>query len=183
MEYEVGNNAKDAEIAREEAINSKGKRTIIIIAALLAVSLSINVFLSYAYHKADALAKDLTDIYSENYFHFNALTIESFQDKVALGEDFVVYITRPNCPACQNLKAPFIELTKDKGLKNKIYYLNVVFIRRNDEKWTKFKEIYGFEGTPTLARFDGGKNISYIGTSSIEDAERWLMEQSDYFGI
>ena len=81
---------------------------------------------------------------------------------------------------------PFIQLAEDKGISDSIYHLNVALIRRDAEAWAQFKEIYEFEGTPTYARYAGGKLVSGVGQTSDLRIEydmiaQWIDDQGDYF--
>ena len=177
----------DTEIQYEQEPKKRsGKWIVALIVVLLIVSLAGNVLLWLRYDERRAHAQEMDDIYSISYFHFNSITVDTFKQKVASGEDFIVMFTRPNCSDCQRMEAPFIKLTEEKGISDKIYQLNVVLLRRDSDAWTKFKETYEFGGTPTYARFAGGKNVSCIGWTEEQDidiniVERWLGEQSDFF--
>ena len=158
-----------------------------LIAVLLVASLAGNVVLWFKYSDQKTLAESLSEVYSENYFHFDSITVDSFKEKVASGEEFVVLITRPNCPNCARLERPFIQLVERKGIADKIYHLNIVLLRRDADAWALFKETYEFEGTPTYARFADGKLVSNVGWTydvniEYDMVERWVEEQSDYFG-
>ena len=156
------------------------------LSALLLVSLAANVILFLMYSRLEAYVRGMDVIYSESYFHYDSITVDSFKYKVAAGEEFVVIITRPGCPNCRMLEQPVIELAERKGISDKIYHLNVELLRRDSEIWAAFKETYGFEGTPTYARFAGGQQLSNVGwtyENGIEYAavERWIEEQGDYW--
>lgn len=166
----------------------KGKKIIIFVLALVFVlSLAGNAWLFVQYRSLNRYIDDMATNYSESYFYFDSLTVDSFKKKVASGEEFIVLITRPNCSNCVRMERPFIELAEQQGISDKIYHLNVVLLRQDNEAWALFKETYGFEGTPTYARFVGGENVSCVGWTydaniDMELLEAWIGQQSDYFG-
>lgn len=167
--------------------SGKPKRWIpALLAVVLAASLIANGILYVQYDRKKTYIEEMDVIYSQSYFHFDSLTVDSFIDKVDSGEEFIVIITRPNCPNCVALEAPIIEFAEEKGIAEKIYHLNVVLLRRDDETWAKFKETYGFEGTPTYARFADGKQVSNVGWTheqgiDLAMATQWLEAQSDFW--
>ena len=174
---------------RSVGVTKKSKRrfVVVLLIALLVASVVGNCYLWFRYSEKKSQVERLEDIYSVSYFHFDSLTVESFEKKVASGEEFIVVITRPGCSYCQALELPFIRLAEMKGIKDKIYHLNVAILRQDNEAWTRFKDNYGFEGTPTYARFADGRNVScvgwtyersYVGYDMIDD---WTDEQSDFF--
>jgi thiol-disulfide isomerase/thioredoxin len=176
-------------LTKKTDISPGGRRVKILVAALavlLLVSLGANVFLFLRGKQLFEYVRDLDIIYSESYFHFDSLTVESFEEKVASGEELVVVITRPGCPNCQALEAPFTKLAEEMGIADQIYHLNVELFRRDPEAWARFKETYGFEGTPTYARFSGGKQVSSVGWTAetgidYEAVEQWIGEQGDFW--
>jgi predicted bacteriocin transport accessory protein len=174
----------------EKGKGSAGKWLTVSIAVLLVASLSFCLVLLSRYNSQKTYIRELEEretLYSENYFHFNALTVDSFKEKVASGEEFIVLISRPECPNCEMLEMPFIRLTEEMGIKGKIYYLNVALLRRDNEAWTQFKDTYGFEGTPTYARFADGEQVSCVGwtyeTKVIDynTVKSWIEGQNDFF--
>ena len=173
----------ETELQTEEKQGKRsGKSLIVVIAVLLVVSIAGNIFLWFRYDRQRKNAQDLSDTYSVSYFHFDSITVDSFKKKVASGEEFIVLISRPGCPTCQAFEMPFIRLTEQKGINDKIYHLNVAVLRRDNEAWAEFKKTYGLEGTPTYARFAGGNNVSCVGYNvDYETVVQWIEEQSDFF--
>jgi len=170
-----------------EAEKRYGKWIVALIVLALIVSIVGNFLLWSRNNSKNATIQEMTTLYSANYFHFDSLTVDSFRNKVASGEEFIVLITSPNCGTCRRMEAPFIQLAKDEGISDRIYHLNVVLLRSDNEAWAQFMGDYGFEGTPTYARFAGGKLVSSVGPTSdtrIEFSmiEQWIEEQGDFFG-
>jgi len=167
----------------------KSRRGLLValIAALLIASVAGNCVLWFRYNDRKKYAQAYEDTYSVNYFHFDSITVDSFKNKVSSGEEFIVMITRPGCSNCMFLEQPFIRLAEQKGITDKIYHLNVALLRRDNEAWSRFKDTYGLEGTPTYARFADGRNISCVGWTyeleyvDYEMVDRWIAEQSDFF--
>ena len=164
----------------------KGGIFTLIVVLLLLVSLCGNVVLFLNYTEKKNLAEEVGAIYSESYFHYNSLTVDSFYEKIASGEEFIAIITRPNCPNCAALERPIIELAEAKGIADKIYHVNVVILRRDNEAWAALKERHHFEGTPSYIRFKDGENVSSVGWTpdggiSYEMVSGWLDQQSDFF--
>lgn len=124
------------------------------------------------------------DLYSPEYTNFNSLTVSTFREMVASGEDFIVSIGRPTCPDCRAFEPELINIAADLGLMDKIYYLNVGMVRSssNDDEWKAFKASVGFMYTPALARYSGGGQVSLIEWDESgltgEQARNWLIEQT-----
>lgn len=157
-----------------------------VLAILLAFSLVCNILLGISRGRLKAHAEEMDDTYSESYFYFDSLTVDSFREKVAAGDAFIVLITRPNCSNCVRLERPFIDFAQQRGITDSIYLLNVVQLRRDEEAWVAFKDTYGFKGTPTYARFEGGRQLSNIGWTpedgiELDMVEAWFAAQEDFF--
>ncbi len=158
--------------------------TLLIIVLIL--SIVANAVLFYLFYEERQLTNSLTDVYSQEYFTYNSLTVQGFEDKVASGEEFIVIVSRPNCSSCEAVYQDVIKYTDEENISNQIYYLNVVDLHKDAEAWTAFKELYGFYGTPTYARFNNSEVVSVagwtpesgIGAAYIID---WLEQQSDFF--
>jgi len=178
----------------EYAINEKapGKKRkwvlpLVAILCFLSIVSSIVFWLLYDNQKAYIGRLERNAIlYSESYFHFDSITVDSFEKKVASGEEFIVFITHPNCSACHRMEMPFVDLAYEKGINDRIYHLNVAVLRRNNDDWAEFKETYEFDGTPTYLRFAGGKQVSRVGYTredgiEFEMVKNWIEEQGDFF--
>lgn len=101
--------------------------------------------------------------YPEIYDVLDSITQETFERKVLSKDDFVVYIGRPTCPDCSGFEPQFINLIEELGVNEKIYYLNVAKISENKEEWNCFKELYGFQYVPTIAKIEQGKIVNKVG--------------------
>ena len=66
-----------------------------LIAVMLIASLGGSLFLWNRSERYRTYFNDIAALYSDLYFHFDSVTVDSFKEKVASGEDFVVVITRP----------------------------------------------------------------------------------------
>jgi len=174
----------------ERTKKSRLKHITALVAALLLLSVAGNVYTIYRYVNQRTYILELEQYkasYSVNYYYFDSLTVDSFKKKVESSEEFIVLLTQSNCARCERMEVPFIRLAIEKGISDKIYHLNLLRLRQNEDAWTLFTETYGFEGTPTYARFAGGRLISNVGWSEkesieFETVERWIEEQSDFFG-
>jgi len=159
-----------------------------VIGCVLLLSLLANGYLGARYDALRRYVSDMEIHYSESYFYFDSLTVESFQRKVASGEEFIVLISRPNCSNCARLEQPLIEFAQELGIADQIYHLNVVLLHQDENAWSEFKAIYGLEGTPTYARYANGALVSNVGWThehniDLDMVTAWMVQQSDYFGI
>ena len=159
----------------------------VLLAVLLVASVACNVVLWSKYSQVKAGYDGVFAQYSENFFHFTSITTDLFEAKVASGEEFIVLISRPDCSNCLRLEMPFIRLTEEKGISDRVYYLNVARIHRDAKAWTAFKDAYGLEGTPTYIRFKDGKNVSCVGWTNersvdFDAVREWIEAQADFFG-
>jgi len=101
--------------------------------------------------------------YPEIYDVINSITYDTFIDKINKKEDFIVYVGRPTCPDCTEFEPKLIEMIEKYGLSQKIYYLNVAEIRKDDAEWELFKEKYEIQYTPTIVKIENGKAESMVG--------------------
>ena len=127
-----------------------------------------------AQHSAE-LEKQYTDM----YFLLDSLTAESFKAKVARGDTFYAYIGRPSCSDCSAFEPIFKRYIKEHRLGGKLYFVNVHFLQQDKAAWAAFKQQYGLQGTPVLAKYSGGKQINKLdkeekGGMSPQDIEAWL---------
>ena len=123
------------------------------------------------------------DSYTPVYEYFTSLTLADFEAKVASGEKMVVYVGRPDCGDCNTYEPTFEEIIKEKNLANKLYYVNVKWIRANSSKedWQAFKDKYGFTQTPAFIHFENGNQIDMIEWTDKglpkSELETWLAKQ------
>lgn len=128
--------------------------------------------------------KTTRDLYSPEYVNFNSVTVSTFREMVASGEDFIVSIGRPTCSDCRAFEPTLINIAADLGLMDKIYYLNVGMVRSSssDDEWKEFKASVGFMYTPALARYSGGEQVALIEWDdngiTADQARSWFIEQT-----
>ncbi len=155
-----------------------------IVSILLVLSVICNMALFVMFWLQKEEVEDLNGIYSEEYFHYNSITVETFENMVASGEDFAVIVTRPDCGSCEAVYKDVMQLTEEMGINDKIYFLNVHYHRQDSDVWNAFKEKYGFTGTPNYARFTDGEMVSMAGWTPDNsdyalDTKAWLEAQAD----
>ena len=178
---------------RAEELEQKKKSNLLpIITALLALAVvagAILGFMLYSRYKDVSAQLAAKNIYGEEFFYYDSITVNTFKKMVSDGEDFVVFIGRPNCGDCRNMEEPVKEIVERLGIREDVYYLNVAMLHKNTEAWVEFKAAYGdLPGTPTYARYANGGIDSFVGWTEAEGisgerVEAWLLEQGDYFGI
>ncbi len=161
-------------------------RAAAILAVALLLSLVCNLVLGIWLWQLKQHTKEMDATYSESYFYFDSLTVDSFKAKVAAKEEFIVLITRPSCSNCAALERPFIEYAQQRGIADKVYLLNVVMLHKDADAWVLFKKTYELEGTPTYARFAEGKLVSNVGWTyensiNFSMVEEWFAAQEDFF--
>ncbi|MGL5041875.1 MAG: thioredoxin family protein [Culicoidibacterales bacterium] len=140
------------------------KTIIIVILAIFTVgAISQTVILLQKKAELDAKILDYEAKYSPMYEYFTGLTIADFEAKVAKGDDFVVYFGRPDCGDCFAFEPSFTELVKRNNLQNKLYYVNVKWLREeNRVAFEAFKTKYGFNQTPAFSHYQEQKQVSII---------------------
>ncbi len=174
------------EQATPQAVNVKKKSVIgRLIPIILILSIVANAVLLVLFYFEREAVQELSGKYSEEYFHYNSITVETFEEMVASGEDFAVIVTRPNCSSCEAVYEEVMALTEEMGINDKIYLLNVYYHRQDADVWNEFKETYGFTGTPNYARFTDGVMVSKAGWVPADsgeepvDTKTWLEAQAD----
>ena len=171
----------------DKTIPDKSRLPIVIVSCLFFIVTSACIYFAVNYYKIrqDIIIQNTQ--YSPAYFHFNSLTVDSFKEKVASGEDMVVLISRPNCSSCARLEPSFIEYAEAKGIADQIYLLNVVQLRKDEHEWELFKQNYGeLSGTPSYVRYSEGELVSKViwpeeGELTLKEIDMWIMAQDDYF--
>ncbi len=129
----------------------------------LLLSVALNTYQAITTHRLNQEIEEYEDSYSPMYEFFSSLTIAEFEQKVADGDDFSVYIGRPDCGDCFSFEPTLIDIIKENNLQNKMYYLNVKWYRAADkDKWNTFKEKYKFTQTPAFARYADGEQKNMI---------------------
>ncbi len=168
-----------------DAPAQKNKKPMMIaLTLLLLASLFGNVFLFVLYRSESETAQRFEQAFSEEFFHYNSLTVQTFEDMVASGEDFAVIVSRPDCGACIAIYEDVMAFTEEMGINDDVYFLNVHHLRKDEQAWQAFKEKYNLEGTPTYARYADGAQLSRAQWDeerglNAEDAQAWFEQQSE----
>ncbi|MDR0570881.1 MAG: thioredoxin family protein [Clostridiales Family XIII bacterium] len=174
-----GNGADAAEAEAAAADNPLPKRKRVpwlpVVSSLLAVTLVAACWLAYGRNVFAERVEELETTYSPVYLYLNSITVNRFEEMVASGEEFLVEISRPNCPYCREIEPHFVQMIQERGLGEKIYYLNVKRLREDESVWVPFKEKYGFWYTPAFMHYKDGKVVDYIDDDvDAEKLEAWL---------
>jgi|GEM_PF-2305503 len=137
---------------------------LIVLSGLLIISFVWCFNLASNKNKLDKELSLLKTEYSPMYEYFSSLSIEEFNNRVDSGEELLVYIGRPTCPDCTAFEPLFEELIEEYELQNKLYYVNVKWLRAGDgdsekgvAEMTEQREKYGFNQVPALIRFVDGE--------------------------
>ena len=131
-------------------------------------------------YKLDILERKVKSeaTYPDIYNYLSSVTLKKFEEMVAQKESVVIYIGRPTCSDCNAFETEFIKILQKNKLEN-IVYLNVTKLRNSDRKWQIFQDTYDVQYTPTIVKFENGKNISKVewspqkGTDLIA-FEKWI---------
>ncbi|HLR63458.1 MAG TPA: thioredoxin family protein [Lentibacillus sp.] len=83
----------------------------------------------------------------------NQITPDDLDEKLDNQEDLTVYFYSPTCGYCQKTTPELVPLAEDLDVDVK--KLNLLEF---DDKWNT----YGIEGTPTLVRYENGKEVGRI---------------------
>lgn len=142
-------------------MNKRNLKLLIIIFLLISISLNL-----YVYLENKKLTEEKIDLklnISDMNEYLNSITVKNFEKKVLSGDDFFVYVGRPDCGDCNLFEPMFKDVIKKYNLNEKIIYMNIKSFRENDkEAWEKFKNQYGFTQTPAIIHFNNGNNIDII---------------------
>lgn len=117
--------------------------------------------------------------YPEIYDAIDAITVPTFKKKLAQKETFYLYVGRPTCGDCNDFEPELISLIEAYELQDRLLYLNVAQLRKDEPAWEEFKETYELIYTPTLAKFVEGKLVSKVEWTpedgiSAELVETWI---------
>lgn len=100
--------------------------------------------------------------YPEIYDVLNSVTLENFESKVSKKNNLIVYVGRPTCSDCTEFEPKLIEMLKKYDLQDKVDYLNVAQIRKNEKDWENFKRTYQVEYTPAIVKFEDGELATMV---------------------
>ncbi|RHW34128.1 thioredoxin [Neobacillus notoginsengisoli] len=96
----------------------------------------------------------------------NIITIENLEKKLSAGEDLTVYFYSPTCSHCKKATPILMPLAKELDIE--IVQLNVL---EYEQAW----DIFRIEGTPTLIRFEDGKETARVtGGRDKSEYQEWL---------
>jgi thioredoxin 1 len=96
----------------------------------------------------------------------NIITLDALDKKLSDSEDATVYFYSPTCPHCKVATPILMPLAEEMDVN--IDQLNVL---EYESAW----DDYTIEGTPTLVRFEDGKEIARIsGARDKEQYQEWL---------
>jgi thioredoxin 1 len=96
----------------------------------------------------------------------NIIKLDGLQEKLDNGEDATVYFYSPTCPHCKVATPILMPLADDMDIN--IDQLNVL---EYESAWDEF----AIEGTPTLIRFEDGKEVARVtGGQDKEQYQQWL---------
>jgi predicted bacteriocin transport accessory protein len=158
-EGEIGENSG---VRREKGQISWKSPIPVILAIALLLALGAGIWLFVDRQRLSAQIETLETTYSEGYLHLNSVTIPRFEEMVASGDEFLISISRPNCPFCRAIDPDFVNLVEELNMTEEIYYVNVASIHDDSSIWLPFKEKYGFFYTPAFMHYQDGKIVSYI---------------------
>ncbi|EOL44568.1 thioredoxin family protein [Enterococcus caccae] len=116
--------------------------------------------------------------YPEIYDVLNSMTIENFENEVSEKKELIVYVGRPTCQDCTEFEPKLIEMLKKYELQDKVEYLNVAQIRKDERDWENFKAKYHVEYTPAIVNFKEGKLVTMVNWTPEKGTE---MEQFDNY--
>ncbi|NEW62130.1 thioredoxin [Granulicatella sp. zg-ZJ] len=106
--------------------------------------------------KKEMERQHIQEKYSDVYYTLNSLLPSTFEEKMANQDTFYVYIGRPTCADCQFFEPFFIKEIQRRQLHSSIFYVNVLPVHQDKEKWTVFKQTYHISGTPVVAKVEKG---------------------------
>ncbi|WP_043932195.1 thioredoxin family protein [Bacillus sp. EB01] len=96
----------------------------------------------------------------------NIIKLDGLQEKLDNGEDATVYFYSPTCPHCKVATPILMPLADDMDIN--IDQLNVL---EYESAWDEF----AIEGTPTLIRFEDGKEVARVtGGQDKAQYQQWL---------
>lgn len=99
-------------------------------------------------------------------YYQNQILPEELDEKLANNEDLTVYFYSPECSFCRETSPIIVPMTQELGLELPLFNL------------LEFKDgwrDYGIESTPTVVRYEDGKEVSRIeGKVSDTEFQRWF---------
>lgn len=96
----------------------------------------------------------------------NQILPEELDKKLSDGEDVFVYFYSPECIHCKNTSPVLVPLADEMGIDLKKYN-----ILEFEQGWND----YGIESTPTVIKFEDGKEVDRIvGSQSEQNFRTWI---------
>jgi thiol-disulfide isomerase/thioredoxin len=96
----------------------------------------------------------------------NIILPEELEEKLDNNEDVTVYFFASDCPHCKVTTPVLMPLAEEMGID--VVQYNLLEFQNG---WDQ----YGIEGTPTLVRFEEGKEVARIdGSREEEDFRQWF---------
>lgn len=135
------------------------RKIFIILLIITLLGVSAFSYYKYFYFKKEntELQEKLEYTYPDIYNYLNSITVDTFKSKIENNESFIIYLGRPTCSDCNLFEPSFIHFIKDSSYKQKILYLNVAQLQKDESSWEAFKHNYELKYTPTLAYYEDGK--------------------------
>src|SRR5699024_10940549 len=98
------------------------------------------------------LEQETIDQLDDPLYH-NQITPDNLDEQLDNSEDLTVYLYSTTCIHCQRTTPELVQLAEDFDVD--VEKLNLL---KFDDKWNT----YGIEGTPTLVRYENGKEVGRI---------------------
>lgn len=96
----------------------------------------------------------------------NQIVPAELEKKLSNGEDMFVYFYSPECIHCQNTSPVLVPLAEEMGIDLRKYNL-----LEFEQGWPNYR----IESTPTVVKFEDGKEVDRIvGSQSEENFRRWI---------
>lgn len=100
----------------------------------------------------------------------NQILPDELSEKLENGETLTVYFYSPTCIHCQRTTPKLVDVTEELGIDVK--KLNVLEFQ---DAWTT----YSIEGTPTIIRFEDGKEVVRISGGQTEEQLRAFFKENN----
>lgn len=106
--------------------------------------------------------QDTTDYYT------NTISLDDLRTNLKEGQDQTIYFYQTHCVHCQKVSPIIVPMAEDMGIDMK-----VMDLEKEPDAWDEFN----IKGTPTIIRYEGGKEVSRIdGEQSKDTFEQWFTE-------
>lgn len=95
------------------------------------------------------------------YEQLNTVAYKNLDDYIS-NNDSYIYVGRPTCGDCALFEPAFLNFLEDENLLSSVVYFNVSKIYEDKREWSKFKNKYNIQYTPTIVKIQGGKINSKV---------------------